>query len=182
MRKATVVVIGLVAAALAGCTPVGGTAVTPAASGTPFFASDSAALAAAKASYEAYSAVADQILADGGEGADRIDAVTTGSLQKSERQDSQNFASKGYRALGSSKVAKVILESTKPGASASTKEAVTAYVCLDISAVDIVDRSGTSVVAPGRSPLVSYEVGFDLVRSRLLPSREEKWTSTDICG
>jgi hypothetical protein len=182
MRIAALALVSAAALVLVGCTPAPHPTTSPKPAATPVFRSDAEALAAAEKAYRAYSEVADQILADGGVNPDRIDAVTTGELRKEEHQGSSAFRSKGYREVGSAKVIAITLQSANTAATKNSKAAVTTYVCLDVSNLDVRDSTGRSVVSPERATHLSYEVTFDLVRAHLLPSKQESWDSGGVCA
>ncbi len=182
MRIAALALVGAAALALAGCTPAEDPTGSPTPKATPVFSSDAAALKAAEKAYAAYSRTADLILADGGARPGRIDKVTTGELTDKEHKGSSDFASKGYHSIGVTVVRSMKLESANLKARPGTRAAVATYVCVDVSGVDVIDPTGKSVVPPGRSNTLSYEVTFDLVGRMLLPSRQEPWDSGGVCA
>lgn len=130
----------------------------------------------------AYSEMADAILADGGAKSDRIDSFVTGELLTEEHDGSRNFAVNGYHAHGSSTLKSFTLEFANLKAAPNSKRVLAAYVCVDVSDVDVLDASGQSVVSATRPPLAAYEVTFDLVDSRLLPSAQEPWNNGGVCA
>ncbi len=181
MRIAAVALVSVAALLLVGCTPAAHPTSTPKPSATPVFASEEEALAAAKKAYVTYSTVADQILADGGQSPERIDAVTTGTLRSEEHDGSAKFASNGYHETGTTALSWFELESANLNAPPDTRAAVVAYVCLDVSDVDVLNEEGFSVVEPTRKRRTGYEVAFDLVQGRLLPSSQDPWNSDSVC-
>ena len=173
--RPTAVVLVLVAAlAATGCAPEPAAPHTPAPTSTPPFASDEEALAAAEEAYAAYVSLTDEILATGGAGIERLDGVATGRQLETDTAELENLVSLGYRAIGSTVTSDFTLQ-TYDGRSAPV---VTAYVCEDVSAVEIVDSSGISVVEADRPNRVRYVVSFESSSAeptRLLLSLREPW-------
>ncbi|WP_354576197.1 hypothetical protein [Frigoribacterium sp. UYMn621] len=172
-----------VALMLSGCVPTTPSASrTPKASGAPVFASEAEALAAATKAYAAYVKVSDEILADGGAGPERINAVATGDALAAALSGYQEFRSKEWRSVGLSRFDHVTLQRLSNSSVDGTNLAVI-YVCLDVSNVDVVDRNGTSVVSPQRPARQSFQVSedWDKVKSRLVVSSREPWTDGGVC-
>ena len=175
--------VALVALLLTGCLPPESTVTpTPQPSSTPVFASDEEALAAAEAAYAEYLAVSDAILNDGGEDPDRIDTVVTGDLIATEKDGFADFRESGYRSVGATMFDNVSLQRYEP--SSAGVDVVRLYLCSDVSAVDVVDASGVSIVSPDRPERTAFEVGFDLADPStpfLVLSSKEVWTGGGIC-
>jgi hypothetical protein len=146
------------------------------------FRSDAEALAAAEKAYRAYRRAAETVLSAGGTDSGRLVQFATGRLLSEEQQGDEEFKTKGYHAIGTSRVVSFNLQRADLGAARGSKDVVAAYVCLDVSKVDVVDAEGQSVVSTSRSPRVSYLVGFDLLGNSLLPSSQEPWDSGGVCG
>jgi hypothetical protein len=146
-------------------------------SSTPLFASDEEALAAAEEAYAAYVSLTDEILAAGGQGVERLGTVATGRQLELDTAELRKVASLGYRAVGATATSDFTLQSYDSAASVGDA-VVTAYVCEDVSAVDIVDRTGISVVRGDRPNRVKYALSFDssdAEKNRLLLSLREPW-------
>ena len=172
MRFAVVVLSVLLLTGCVGSDPPVTPAPTP--SSTPLFASDAEALKAAEAAYKRFNDVADQILHDGGADPDRLKAVATGSLLKENLEGFKEARSKGLRSTGAVIARDIDLQSVNSDPS----EAVVIYVCEDVSGVDLLDSSGTSVVKPNRPDSQLFEVTFSEIKlGALLPSRHEAWSS-----
>lgn len=164
--------------ALTGCVP-GKPAVTPAptsTSGSPVFASDEEALAAAEEAYRAYTRISDQILNEGGVGPERILDVASGEFGEQESVGLAEFASNGWKSTGSSDVTNFVAQSVNLDGS----PVVIAYVCVDVSAVNVVDSTGISVVSATRPDTQAFEVTFDGATS-LLPIAREVWSGGGVC-
>ncbi|CAN5255274.1 hypothetical protein BH09ACT5_BH09ACT5_10470 [soil metagenome] len=140
---------------------------------TPVFASDEEALAAAEAAYRKYTAVSDQIFHEGGNGAQRLSEVATGDLLEVELEGFEQVRKLGYRNTGETAVSAVQLQQYSP--SESGEDYVMVYLCEDVSAVDVLDSTGASVVSATRPARTFFEVSFDYVSGALLVSRKEAW-------
>ncbi len=183
MRTGPFLVAAALLLALAGCVPTGtGGSPSPSASATPVFASDAEALAAAEKAYAAYLTVSDQIANDGGKDPERLDGLALRTLLSDDRYGFQSFADKGWHSVGTTTLTKTILQSTDLGTEATNQGAVTVYLCEDVSGVDVVDMNGVSVVSAGRPKQQQFQVSFDLVQSRLIPSEREPWAGSSICN
>lgn len=161
---------------LSGCVPTP-PAETPIASPspTPVFASEEEALAAAEEAYAAYVALADQIFAEGGVNPERLSTVATGAFLEAAIEGFEIVQRDGWRSTGGTTFRDFELQSY----SAGTREGVvTAYVCEDVSAVDVFDSSGSSVVSPGRPDSTTLQATFDLSdQGDLLLSGREAWSN-----
>jgi len=174
----------LIACSVAGCLPLDPAPVaTLAPTGTPLFSSDEEALAAAEEAYGAYLAVSDQILNEGGAGAERIDAVVTSEIAAIEKAGYLDLANAGLRTVGRTTFFGTVLQRFE-AEPASGRDVVTVYLCSDVSGVDVLDAGGNSVVSPDRPPLTAFEVAFDLADGSfvtLVVSREEPWSDSGVC-
>ncbi len=175
----------LAATALTGCQP---TATTPSPTGSttpsaePVFASDEEALKAATEAYAAYLRTSDQILADGGNSPERIREYSSEQLAEIEIAGYADIRAKGYRSIGSSRYDNLALQSVDASSRSGT---VTVYVCSDVSAVDVVDAQGQSVVSADRPTRTPFQVTFDLAATdpaRLVVASAEVWNGPGICS
>lgn len=178
---AAVVVFGMLA--LSGCgtgDPLPTLPPTP--STAPVFASEEEALAAAEAAYGAYLDVWNMVAREGGVNPERIRPVSAGAFYDSELEGLKTFSDNGWRSEGDSAVAAAILQYADLE-TGSREAVVAAYVCLDVSGLDVVDADGASVVSPNRPSLQAFEVTFDLtVDDSLVPSDSVPWEPESICG
>jgi hypothetical protein len=180
-------VIGIVAAAaavlaLAGCVrPPSHVIPTSEPSSKPVFASDAAALAAAKKAYVAYLAVSDQVANDGGKNPERFRSVVTTNWLPREITSANSLVSSKRRQEGSTSVQNIKLQQSSQKGKLAT---VSMYACLDLSDVRFVDvDSGQNVSTPVRS-LVPIEVDLTSAsnpNSKLLVDRNTPWQGTDFC-
>jgi Na+-transporting methylmalonyl-CoA/oxaloacetate decarboxylase gamma subunit len=184
-RVSVLVLAALAVFALSGCfaaAPVEPPASSP--SAAPVFASEEEALAAATEAYAAYLAVSDAVLGEGGAGPERVDEVARGSARDDALSSFESFAAKKFRSTGNTSFDRLILQGYSPG-DTSPSEIVTAYVCVDISAVDVLDDTGASVVAPARPDFQAYEVAFGTKQENaaaLIVSRAEAWAGSGVCA
>jgi hypothetical protein len=180
MRTLAVTVAGILL--LAGCgggDPIPTLPPTP--SSTPIFASEEDALAAAEEAYAAYLAAWDRIASEGGVDPERIAAFTTGDFFESELEGLETFRDNQWRTIGQSVLHSANLQFADLTGNDPTP--VAAYVCVDVSAVDVRDESGASVVSPDRPALQAFEVFFAVSDAGgLVPAASNPWEPESICG
>jgi hypothetical protein len=181
MRSGPLVVAAALLLALVGCVPTGTPSASPRPTATPVFASDAEALAAAEKAYAAYLKVSDEIANDGGKDPERITAVSTGTLTQDDLAGFESFSTKGWHSVGQSRVQSLTLQSADTHVTGAAVDVVAVYLCENVSAVDVVDSTGVSVVSASRPDFQQFEITFDLVKSTLLPSDREPWTGPSIC-
>ncbi|KAF2416643.1 hypothetical protein B2K11_15245 [Microbacterium sp. B35-30] len=140
---------------LAGCTTPEPTDPTP--TPTSAFASEEEAFAAAEATYRAYVDALNEVDLSDPETFEAVYEWTTGELNGSDRKSYSQWHSDGYTKIGDAVV--VSIEPQATNLDVEPSEAL-AHVCLDISAVDIRDGDGASVVAADRPDVQSLEVTF----------------------
>ncbi|HEY5231891.1 MAG TPA: hypothetical protein VIJ11_13495 [Galbitalea sp.] len=179
-----IVVAAAVVGALAGCVQPSPTVIpTSVPSAKPVFASDADALAAAKKAYVAYLAVSDEILIDGGANANRLLKVATAAELKKQMPGFDAAQSKHWRSTGATQIDSITLQRVDETAPHG-EGIVTVYACVDVSKVDVIDSSGSSVVSSTRPTASTFEATFNLVSRdpvRLILSDEEPWQGVGIC-
>lgn len=143
----------------------------------PVFASDEEALAAAEEAYRAYSSAADAILADSGDGADRLEGLATRELIEEQSAGFALFRDKGWRAVGTTKLENFTLQQVVAGSPTT----VIIYVCSDVSDVDVVDAAGRSQVAPSRPARTAFEARLTHDGQKLLVAADDPWTGGGVC-
>jgi len=167
---------------LSGCVqPV--PAVTPAAtsSSKPLFASDEEALAAATKAYAAYLQMSDLIAQEGGASPERLAPLVTSEWLKKEVAVFEKFATTNRHQLGVSTFNNVVVQQVYDNLSA---EAVTVYLCEDVSATRFADASGQDVTPLERQVLVSLEVTLQekaSEKSSLVISEIQPWSGSNAC-
>ncbi|GAB3607128.1 hypothetical protein GCM10027413_25370 [Conyzicola nivalis] len=170
------------ALAASGCAPEGPKAdEKPSPTATPLFASDEEALAAAEEAYAAYVQLTDAILAAGGSGIERLGEVAAGQQLRTDADEIGELATLGYRTVGQTTFSDFALQGyDRDGADGIA--VVTAYVCEDVSGVDVLDANGISVVEVSRPDRAKYEVTFDSATpasSQLLVSLRQPWVEPE---
>lgn len=184
-RKAVGIVIAAAATlALAGCVqsppPVIPTSVP---STKPVFASDAAALAAAKKAFTGYVAASDAIGNDGGKDPERIASWVTPARFKTEKQVFDKFAKTGNRLTGSSMLSNFTLQQWSQ--STNGKVTLTAYVCDDVSDSRLLDGAGNDITPASRQSVIPFEVSFMNASnwSRvLLIDGSSPWSGKNFCS
>ena len=176
------VVIGAVVAAttvlISGCTtpdPVDSS--SPTASSEPVFASDEEALAAAEQAYADYLAMSDLIASEGGADAERMQTVASGEALATAVQDLLEFTEREVRSVGQTSFDITEVERI----SRESPPSIAFYVCDDVSAVDIVDGSGDSIVSPGRPDLSPFQVRVERVNGLMVVSNRNYWEGENYC-
>jgi hypothetical protein len=178
MRAASVVAtVVLAALLLSGCLPQQPTATpTPDPTAAPIFATDEEALAAATAAYAAYVQLADQIFVEGGVNPERLSSVATGEFLDASVKGFEEVQAKGWVSTGGTTFRGASLQSYLED---SRTGVVTIYICEDISAVDVVDKSNVSVVSPDRPDSTTFQAIFDVdgAGSGLVLASREVWSN-----
>jgi hypothetical protein len=182
-RVAVVACVGFLLISSAGCA-VERTPVQPSATPTaqPVFASDEEALAAATEAYEAYISTADQIVRDGGEDPTRIRDYVSDDLAESEIESYALLKERNLRGVGESSYSDFSLQ--RVSSDSSRSDVVTAYVCSDLSATDVLDESGQSVVALERQDRRPFELTFDVAEAgppALVVASVTVWNGGGVC-
>jgi hypothetical protein len=183
------IVVGIVVGAtamltLAGCVqPPPHVIPTSEPSAAPVFASDAAALAAAKKAYLAYLAVSDEVGNDGGANPERLKMVVTRAWLPTEVKSYAAFAKTGDRFTGSSGVGSFTLQ--RRDQSAKGYASVVVYACLDLSNAGVVDNEGkvvSPVGAQGELPLEVSFVGKSANSRLLIVDRSAPWSGQNFCS
>jgi hypothetical protein len=156
--------------------------VSPTPRATPVFANEAEALAAATAAYAAYVKVSDEILADGGKNPERIEQVAKGAALRAALSGYKKFRTEELRSVGLSKIDHVTIQRFS-GSSANGEDLVSIYACLDVSSVEVLDKSGASVVSPQRPARQPFQVSedWDKVKQLLVVSSREPWADGEVC-
>lgn len=146
------------AVALAGCAPA-----EPNTDPTSAFASEAEAFAAAEATYREYVKALNEVDLSDPETFEGVYAWTTGELNASDRKGLTRYHADGAEVSGQSEI-----QLAAPGADA-TLDDIELAVCLNVSEVRVVDRSGASIVDNDRADVQSLTVIF--VESSSSPTR-----------
>lgn len=151
----------------------------------PLFASDEEALAAAEQAYRDYYVVSDQILNEGGRDPERLLEVATREVFEFESESFATFSAEGYRSTGATTIDSAVLQAYEPNMQ-HPEVIVTIYACVDVSATDVLDSEGRSIVKDGRQERLPFEVSFTTNSSTsatsLIVAGEELWPSSSNCN
>ncbi|WP_148040180.1 glycosyltransferase family protein [Cryobacterium tepidiphilum] len=149
----------------------------------PLFANDEEALAAAKKAYAAYESISDLILREGGEDSGRVKPFTSAELAETDMAAYSRARSNGWHSTGESAFDNLTLQSVDESAPHGVA-VISAYLCSDVSEVDVLNRSGKSIVAASRKVRIPFLVTFDLQSSGsadLVVGSREVWEGEGVC-
>jgi hypothetical protein len=159
----------VVAATLTACSPTPPPTPTP----TPVFASEDEAFAAAEATYRAYNDALNQVNPADPATFEATYAFSSGDFNDSDRENFADMHANGYVIKGDATITKFI------GRKANRlRDRVTATICVDVSAVDVFDAGGASVVNPERPNVYAIEVTFVVKQERVLIDRATRTEGT----
>lgn len=167
---------------LAGCVP-GEPVITPEPDPdvTPVFASDEEALAAATEAYAKYLEVSDQITADGGANPERLEPFVTAEQWAKELEGLKEWSDSGNTSAGASTFDTVTLQQYNSGL--ERPDSLTVYLCVDVSAVRVVDSKGSDITPETRIDRYPLEVGFEAsAPNDVLITRSESWLDASYCS
>lgn len=142
VRAPVGVVLLILAVSLAGCVPA-----DPAAAPTPSFSNEAEAFAAAEATYREYVKALNAVDLSDPETFEGVYAWTTGEANAGARESFTQMHANGWAVSGTTTAARI--EATRPTSPRSGL--IYIAVCLDVSAVEVTDEGGQSVVQEGRS-------------------------------
>lgn len=163
---------------IAGCTPTPAptkSSAAPSPSATPLFRTDAEALAAAKDAYQRFIDVSDEISHEGGTNPERLETVAQDPLLSLDLQGFAQMRSDGSHTVGNTRLAGITLQAVNSGS------VVHAYICIDLSDVGVVDRSGTTSYNNTSTTRQTFVVILSPKGSNLLPSEREPWGGTEPC-
>jgi hypothetical protein len=183
------VVIGIVVAAtavlaLAGCVQSPPRVIpTAEPSAAPVFASDAAALAAAKKAYVAYLAVSDEVANDGGKNPERLAPVVTKGWLSTEVASYVSFAKSGDRFTGQSGFTSFSVQKNAMGP--ESRAGISAYICADVSNTRLLDATGADITPTTRAnvyPIVGEFESATSKSAKLLFAGSEPWSGRNFCS
>lgn len=143
------VLSGMLVLGLAGCTQPEPADPTP----TPAFSSDEEAFAAAEETYRAYVDALNQVDLSDPETFEAVYGWTTGEANANERKSLSQMHADGWVVNGDTAVV-----GFHPGA--LTHGTIDAVVCSDVSAVNVMNADGESMVSPDRPTAYALQVTF----------------------
>jgi hypothetical protein len=181
MRNATVSALGILIAlaGLTSCTGDEGPPLSPmpVPSGTPVYASEEEALAAAEEVYGRYLEAENALGQGGWNDVSLVEPFVTGDALEDEAATAADFSSKGYVQEGSIRLASITLQQ----ADFSSRADISTYICLDLSLAKVLDSSGNPLETDGRPDLFPLEVGFGDGDGALKIYRSDPWSGTTFC-
>ena len=147
------IVLAFGSAALVGCSPTPEPTPTP----TPAFASEEEAFAAAEETFASYNEALNQVDPSNPKTFEPLFELSSGTVEKADRENFSTMHAEGWTIEGDSRILSFNGTSSNPPYFESEAE-----VCLDVSAVRIADRAGTSMVDPGRPNVYPLLVTFKI--------------------
>jgi hypothetical protein len=168
----------LLALGLTACAPAeeSGPTRTPIPTRTPLFASDEQALKAATEAYAAYLKMVNGIAHDGGRDVDRLRPLVSRNLFERESSGFEKTLANGRRTTGDSRFDTVSLERYD-----RTTEKLSAFLCLDVGNIRILDASGSDVTPAERPSRLPMSIQFALIGSKFLVSQSDTWPGKNFC-
>jgi hypothetical protein len=182
------VVIGIAVAAtavlaLAGCVQSPPRVIpTAEPSVAPVFASDAAALAAAKKAFTGYVAASNAIGNDGGSHPERIATWVTSTRLKTETTAFAKFAQTGDRLTGSATFSSFSLQELDDS---NGHVSLTAYACDEVADTRLLNASGTDITPSTRQDQIPLEVRFENKSTGshvLLVDGSDPWSGSNFCS
>jgi hypothetical protein len=169
--------------ALAGCVqPSPPVIPTSEPSSTPVFATDAAALAAAKTAFTGYVTASDQIGNDGGANPQRITPWVTKDRVSLEIKQFDTFAKTGNHFVGSSTFTYFRLQqiSQSPGGNV----VLSVYACDDLTDSRLISPTGADITPSTRQNITPIQVEFENAKAgatTLLVEGSTIWSGKDFC-
>ena len=142
------------------------TACTPEPAPTPTptgFASADEAFAAAEATLRSYVEASNRVVISDPATFQPLIDLTTGDQRSFDSKRLSNYHADGYSIVG-----EALIVSASPGAWDPELETATLRACIDVSATDVLDGDGTTVVSADRPPLQSLVISLVTVDHHFL--------------
>ncbi|GAA3764242.1 hypothetical protein GCM10022240_15700 [Microbacterium kribbense] len=152
-RIAVALIAACAVAVLTGCAPA---AHAPTQTPTPTFTSEAQAFQAAEETYRAYVDALNHVDTRRPATFEDVYKWATGTAKASDKKVLTGYHSSGTRISGESVVTVVI-----PASTSAPFSSVELAACLDVSAIQLLDPSGKSVVNPERPEIQSISVTLD---------------------
>nr|WP_146077546.1 hypothetical protein [Clavibacter michiganensis] len=156
-------------------------APTPSSSKDPIFGSQDEALAEATRAYKSYFEVSDEIASRGGLNPSGISDLVTPEFLSTTESGFDDLEAQSLHTNGRTQVRNVSLQSYRE---LNEIAEVTIYVCVDISAVSVLNSAGENVTPPDRAntlSLVAELVSPASTSSNLVLSNNEPWSGDSFC-
>ena len=184
MRSVAALLLAATVAALTGCSAPTEPppAASPSATGTPVFASDDEALAAAEKAYNEYLAMSDQIASEGGERPERIEAFVTPERLEADLAGFQAYREQGLKTRGVTRFESYGLQ--QQWGDAFSGATVVIYGCWDARDVTVETLEGSDATPDDRQERLPLEVTLvsdDSEARRLVVHEEAQWSGDSVC-
>lgn len=165
--------VAIALSSLLGCAPGPAPVPTP----TPAFASEEEAFAAAEEVYRAYNDALNELDPALPATFEPLYLLASGDLEAADRKNFSVMHAEGHVIRGDARVVSFDGESSSP-----SFERVVAVVCLDVSAVEVTDAGGRSLVTPGRPNVYALSVEFVAGDDRNLTMDSSRRVGDENCA
>jgi hypothetical protein len=167
---------------LSGCLPPAlDPTPTPQPSSTPVFASEEEAMKAAEAAYREYLAVSDAIAQDGGANPERLAGLVTEEFFAKQLETITGLQSDSLHTTGATTFDSFSAQQYVDDYAGTAL--LTAYACIDVSGVRVLNEVGADVTPAGRQdrlPLLLDFEASDPMEVRV--SASDTWDGDDFCA
>ncbi|MEO8262313.1 MAG: hypothetical protein ABI566_07060 [Pseudolysinimonas sp.] len=143
------------------------------------FASEEDALAAAEELYGEYQVFSNALGQSGWADPTGFQEYLSGDALEDELDGAEALNSKGYRQVGDTTFDTTSVQQLADFGSGTVE--ITIYLCSDVTAVDVVDRDGISIVSAARPARQSLEVTMNDSEGSLKINRRDAWSGTSFC-
>ncbi len=153
----------------------------PSSAVAPLFASDEEALAAATAAYEEYLLLSNSITENPDSEIELLREATTSEYFEEVESAVQSLREQGLVTMGTTQLQSAQLQ--QHFQDLDGQAVVIMYACIDVSAVRVLDATGTDQTPAEREELVNLEVEFQssVEDDNLRISRSDVWTGGSLC-
>ena len=185
MKSSTPVLVAVLAiAVLCGCTQKDPVVIPePEPSSAPIFESDEEALAAAEVAYGEYLKVSNEITADGGEGAERIEPLVSEAYFESAAAGFRSYQTDGLRTEGTTSLGSAQLQQREDQGNRSAH--IVVYACVDISRIRVFNSVNEDVSPANKQAPVPFELDFEATRANnqidIRLNGSELWNGATFC-
>ena len=185
MKTSTPVVVAVLAAVvLCGCTQKDPVVIPePEPSSAPIFESDEEALAAAEVAYGEYLKVSNEITADGGEGAERIEPFVSNVYFESAAAGFGTYQTDGLRTEGTTSLESAKLQQREDQGTGPAR--IVVYACVDISKIRVLNSLNKDVSPANKQVPVPFELDFEAIKTEnqidMRLNGSELWSGANFC-
>ncbi|ROR83010.1 hypothetical protein EDD42_3112 [Plantibacter flavus] len=125
----------------------------------PVFENEEQALAAVTETYQEFLDISNTILVEGGVDVDRINAIVGGQLVDAEHENLTELSTQGLSLTGAPTLVSMQLQEWYPQPDAAGVIAL-ARACMDLTAVQVLDGDGNSVVETDRPSTRTWSIAI----------------------